>query len=830
MFGAGFYRGHKRAQERTNTRRAKVFDAFQRWKADNPYATAADFQNAVRAIGGGDLTVANSLPGQQAIQRMASENQRRKAEAEEQKRFEGMERKLRYQNSLYSAVGNAINIMGDKADPATVAAQLGIPVEQVKPAFDQAKAQAQKAQADEQRRLFNDGMKYFDQLLDQGLRAGLRGEDLTNFAQGGFNEWAQGNGLNISSGNIGGNASAEQSAMDARLSRASMLSDAADEQDAATAYNALIAGTSTDAFRRQVLEDPAAAINNLIAGTQLEMNDTVTAMVREKLEASTQAIAENIRAELLEAATADATAIYDEYRAEAPNAVVDTTQIQESTRAELARRGHDQSLIDEAVATVDSNAVPGMRLEYNALHQPPDPADVINAAIANRAEQARAVVQAMTGKPNQNGQMIFAGQPYNVGTLDPALIADALADVYFETPSEAADIVNAMTQEILRIKDKEKGRTATKEDLLAVVPEQFTRFSNYIAGQQDTFLTEINDNFASTAELIETDLLRLQGTDQNYGDLDITMDGIAEASGNKAVLDQIDMALDEEIAGAQAHLAAFEAGAINLDKMTGIDPQTRLAFGQVLDRDAYAAAVRGRIVELEQRQKQVNKARVKAQPNGDQNPRTLSNPDPINSFITIGRQSFPVSVPGTKVFFTEAIEAMDTKPDAYKAFEDSLLQTLQLAAEDTKDSPGLATGAPTLYKAITGPVADERVVRGMAEALEAFDYLNALPTSSRSMTNGNTNYRQTITGLGIADDFGSSFYIDDAEKDGHAQAYALSWFMDAISGMDEETQQVLGAEFAAVLRALDRPGGNARNDLSGGLRTLDLPRFRESAF
>ncbi|MGB1881652.1 MAG: hypothetical protein ACPHTD_13140, partial [Gammaproteobacteria bacterium] len=479
MFGVGFTQGFQEGRERTRNRRAKVFDAFQRWKADNPYATAADFQNAVRAIGGGDLTVANSLPGQQAIQRMASENQRRKAEAEEQKRFEGMERKLRYQNSLYSAVGNAISIMGDKADPATVAAQLGIPVEQVKPAFDQAKAQAQKAQADEQRRLFNDGMKYFDQLLDQGLRAGLRGEDLTNFAQGGFNEWAQGNGLNISSGNIGGNASAEQSAMDARLSRASMLSDAADEQDAATAYNALIAGTSTDAFRRQVLEDPAAAINNLIAGTQLEMNDTVTAMVREKLEASTQTIAENIRAELLEAATADATAIYDEYRAEAPNAVVDTTQIQESTRAELARRGHDQSLIDEAVATVDSNAVPGMRLEYNALHQPADPADVINAAIANRAEQARAVVQAMTGKPNQNGQMIFAGQPYNVGTLDPALIADALADVYFETPSEAADIVNAMTQEILRIKDKEKGRTATKEDLLAVVPEQFTRFSNY---------------------------------------------------------------------------------------------------------------------------------------------------------------------------------------------------------------------------------------------------------------------------------------------------------------------------------------------------------------
>ena len=150
--------------------------------------------------------------------------------------------------------------------------------------------------------------------------------------------------------------------------------------------------------------------------------------------------------------------------------------------------------------------------------------------------------------------------------------------------------------------------------------------------------------------------------------------------------------------------------------------------------------------------------------------------------------------------------------------------------EDTKDSPGLATGAPTLYKTITGPVADERVVRGMAEALEAFDYLNALPTSQRSMTNGNTNYRQIITGLGIADDFGSSFYIDDAEKDGHAQAYALSWFMDAISGMDEQMQQVLGAEFAAVLRALDRPGGNARNDLSGGLRTLDLPRFRESAF
>ena len=810
-----------------------MFDAFQRWKADNPYATAADFQNAVRAIGGGDLTVANSLPGQQAIQRMASENQRRKAEAEEQKRFEGMERKLRYQNSLYSAVGNAISIMGDKADPATVAAQLGIPVEQVKPAFDQAKAQAQKAQADEQRRLFNDGMKYFDQLLDQGLRAGLRGEDLTNFAQGGFNEWAQGNGLNISSGNIGGNASAEQSAIDARLSRASMLSDAADEQDAATAYNALIAGTSTDAFRRQVLEDPAAAINNLIAGTQLEMNDTVTAMVREKLEASTQAIAENIRAELLEAATADATAIYDEYRAEAPNAVVDTTQIQESTRAELARRGHDQSLIDEAVATVDSNAVPGMKLEYNALHQPADPADVINAAIAGRAQAAGEIVSAMTGKVNKDGVPIFGTEVVVTGSLDPALIADALADInYGDNPALAQDIATFMAKTMMEMKAGKNGATATKEQLIKAVTDKFEvdTFSGYIADYRDTLLMEIDDDFASTTELIKTDLERQEAIDQNYGDLDITMDGIAKASGDKPMLDQIDMALDEMIADAQAHLAAFEMGAISLDKMTGIDPQARLAFGQVLDRGAYAAAVRERIVELERRQKQVNEARVKAQPNGDQNVRTLSNPDPINSFITIGRQNFPVSVPGTKVFFTEAIEAMDTKPDAYKAFEDSLLQTLQLAAEDTQDSPGLATGAPTLYKTITGPVADERVVRGMAEALEAFDYLNALPTSSRSMTNGNTNYRQIITGLGIADDFGSSFYIDDAEKDGHAQAYALSWFMDAISGMDEQMQQVLGAEFAAVLRALDRPGGNARNDLSGGLRTLDLPRFRESAF
>ena len=100
MFGVGFYQGYRQADERIRTRRAKVNQAFQQWKADNPYATAADFQNAVRAIGGGDFTVATALPGQQAIQRMAADNQRKKQEAEQAKQFEAMERKLRYQNSL----------------------------------------------------------------------------------------------------------------------------------------------------------------------------------------------------------------------------------------------------------------------------------------------------------------------------------------------------------------------------------------------------------------------------------------------------------------------------------------------------------------------------------------------------------------------------------------------------------------------------------------------------------------------------------------------------------------------------------------------------------
>ena len=177
MFGAGFYRGHKRAQERTNTRRAKVFDAFQRWKADNPYATAADFQNAVRAIGGGDLTVANSLPGQQAIQRMASENQRRKQEDDLRKKRAAISEQLQMQNTMLGLVSNAVQMYGDKVDANMLSQQFGVPADMIQPALDQAQAKAAQAKAEKDQAAQLEALKEYNMAANAALSNGLTVDD-----------------------------------------------------------------------------------------------------------------------------------------------------------------------------------------------------------------------------------------------------------------------------------------------------------------------------------------------------------------------------------------------------------------------------------------------------------------------------------------------------------------------------------------------------------------------------------------------------------------------------------------------------------------------------
>ena len=476
MFGVGFTQGFQENQDRIRTRRAKVNQAFQQWKQANPYASAADFQNAVRSIGGGDLTVATALPGQQAIQRMAQQNQEKKAEDDQRKKFEAMERKLNYNNTLMSTVGNAAKLMGDKASPEAIAQQLGVPVEQVKPAFDNFMAQAEKAEAERQRGLANEGLTILNNALDQGLRAGLRGPELTEFAQGVHQDWASVNGITISAGTVGGSPSSEQAAVNTVMSRGQQLSDAADKQDTATAYNTLLGMTGSPAFQEKILEDPSAAIDDLLTTAQLDFNSNVMAGARSKLEETVQVQAEQALARQEKANVSLATTTLQalsqtEEGAPTLGFAIDAEPTIDAVTAELERQGvpEEQARAAAQQATEASQSV--RQQTYDNTFQPVEPASAISQASTNRLQRAESFVRGISGKLKESGVPVFAGQQANVGPADQSIMAKALADMQYSDESQANDIVTVMLQHINEQRDK-GNPTPTARELQEAVREE----------------------------------------------------------------------------------------------------------------------------------------------------------------------------------------------------------------------------------------------------------------------------------------------------------------------------------------------------------------------
>lgn len=85
--------GMQRRRKEIRSERAAIREEFERWKAANPYATAADFHSKVKQLGATTPGGSVALPDGMAIQRMAAENLRRKQEEEAEKA-----RRLRVQN------------------------------------------------------------------------------------------------------------------------------------------------------------------------------------------------------------------------------------------------------------------------------------------------------------------------------------------------------------------------------------------------------------------------------------------------------------------------------------------------------------------------------------------------------------------------------------------------------------------------------------------------------------------------------------------------------------------------------------------------------------
>ena len=94
-----FTQGAQKRRREIRSERAAIREEFERWKANNPYATAMDFHAKVKQLGatspGGNV----ALPDSASIQRMAAENLRRKQEEEAEKA-----RRLRTQNLQASMI------------------------------------------------------------------------------------------------------------------------------------------------------------------------------------------------------------------------------------------------------------------------------------------------------------------------------------------------------------------------------------------------------------------------------------------------------------------------------------------------------------------------------------------------------------------------------------------------------------------------------------------------------------------------------------------------------------------------------------------------------
>lgn len=833
MFGVGFYQGYRQADERIRTRRAKVNQAFQQWKADNPYATAADFQNAVRAIGGGDLTVATALPGQQAIQRMAADNQRKKQEAEKAKQFEAMERKLRYQNMLTSAVGNAVQLMGDKADAATIANQLGIPVDQVAPAVERAKAQAAQAENDRQRKLFNEGLAYQDRLAQQALNAGMRGDDFDTFISEGMNEYSRRTGLTLSAGTVGGSPSTEQAEMTANANRYRMLADAAEENDATQAYNTLIQLSNTPAFKAQVLEDPTAAIDSLITSAQLDLSDNVLAMARAKLETSVGEKAKAWRQEQKNNAVTEATALVG--AALENNALADPAVITETVQAELERNGMASGLATEAIDVALGNAEGTRRNAYDANYQPADPTVVIAGLQARRQEQAANIINSMSSQQGKEPGRVMGTDITMVSNPEKQEMTRALAAFNYSSPAEAQDIVDIMAAYINE--ERGKGPTPNAADLIAVVEnanKDITFFEDdlsrpWIGGMtvRDQIMTHVNQDFSSTDELIAADIREARETDEEYilanasgeaQQIDITMDGIEEVAngaGSKAerqlVLGKIREAIQSEIEGARMYREAVLANSISIEKDLIVPPQARLGFDVEFDEAAYVAAIDARISDLEKRYKatDVKLVDVTGTQDGGLNPARV----PLPGEPLVGTRR----VDGRDVFFTEVINTAD-----YKLYEYSIVDSFVLNAADQGQKLGLERGAPAIYGALTKGVPDDRVVKGLARGIEAYHFLMDKPFRTRE------EYVNTIDRIGLSDVSDKRGLISNQSRDRDAQYYAAILFKDATQGMAPEEQDALLADFFKLLEASKTRGRGKADANQYGLRNLDLPRLSES--
>lgn len=143
--------GMRRRRKEIRNERAAIREEFERWRQNNPYATAADFHAKVKQLGSTTPGGTVALPDGMAIQRMAQENALRKQEEEAEKE------RLRRVNALnlQTATAKALENFYDGNPDGEIQSSLmtvGLPVTPANVSMaEAARSAAQRSQMDRDR-------------------------------------------------------------------------------------------------------------------------------------------------------------------------------------------------------------------------------------------------------------------------------------------------------------------------------------------------------------------------------------------------------------------------------------------------------------------------------------------------------------------------------------------------------------------------------------------------------------------------------------------------------------------------------------------------------
>ena len=835
MFGAGFYEGVSQAREQTRNRRAKVFQAFQQWKADNPYATAADFQNAVRAIGGGDLTVVGTLPGNQAIQRMAAENARKKQEAQKQQEFERLQKQLSMETTKLNLARTAVETYGDKADANQLAKQFGLPAEIFAPAFEQARSEAEARKAKEAQANNVKALEYYMAAANAALEAGRTPQEAHEAGLAASGRFASAAGFDLDLGAVG-KPSGFQSGTSSHLADMQVTYDAK-IQARSTAISEDLAKRIADnqAFLDQAVTDPSGAISAAALGIYDESDPAFAAALTD-VEKRVKVLADQRKQEQDKA---------DRDRASTAYATLSETTGQDlvlgredDTRTAIINSLMGQGLTEErATAAADevlSNNQPMLETAFDTQYN--DPAYLQTLVGAEAAAAAQEFTSGMFGK---DGLVKIGTTGVQVGVLGQSQIAQLMAGKVFYDEEERntyfKELVLAAGQQLNK-KGEEFASAAALEEAAYQAYEDKDMFPASVADytQREELLIQQQDNFASTTEMGQADLERQLVADQDYDGVDIRESSIIDAMNivgdnelRKAETAQIKDALVAAIADAEAYRDAIASGeSLRIVDFGELPPEHRLGRGVQYDRAEHVRLINERIADLKRREAMITKQTGFETPlkydRGTVNTPTM--PVPLSNFVTNKQMGRDPKRPNSQtvigsrdVMFSEA---MNVPEPSMNLFADSIEATLKANPDTLANMPDLVAAVSSANSA-----RDPYVVKALSDALEAYDFMRAFGEDNRVRGSaGASAFNRTMEEMGINIRIGTLTpeTIDQAAREYAAQW--VNWHLSDHDNFDALQQQI--AELILLTEGREGMETDAGANFKSGY--LDLPRARNT--